>query len=111
MVIIPCRPDLTHYDMQVVLDGVTYGFEFRWNTREGAWYMHVFAEDGAPILYSVKVVVAFPLGARVTDPNMFPGRLIAYDTTNLDLNPGIADLGDRVMLVYLSADDVEVINA
>lgn len=102
MVIIPCRPDLPHYDMQVVLDGVTYTLEFRWNTRESVWKMDLKTEDETPILSSVKVVVNFPLCARVASANRLPGKLVAFDTTNLQINPGFEDLGDRVTLLYLT---------
>lgn len=106
MVIIPCRPDLTHYEMQITLEGVGYGLEFRWNTREEAWYMHLYGEDGTPIRMGVKVVVGFPLVARLNADARPRGRFVAFDTTNLDRNPGIADLGDRVTLAYFDADEV-----
>lgn len=106
MVEIPCRPDLSHYDMQCVLDNVTYTLEFRWNTRAGAWYLDLRAEDGTPIYTSLKVVVGFPLGARCASDDRLPGRLIAFDTTNRDANPGITDLGDRVKLLYYPAAEL-----
>lgn len=111
MVEIPCRPDLPHYSMQVVLESieresVTYTLEFRWNDREGSWYMDLKTEDETPILSSVKVVVNFFLAARVNVANRPRGRFIAYDTTGQDLNPGLNDLGDRVVLVFLTPEEV-----
>jgi hypothetical protein len=105
-VIIPNRPDLTWYDMQVVLENVTYTLEFRWNTRESAWYMDLKAEDDDPIVTSVKIVVDFPLCARLNDPRRPSGYFLANDTTNLSQDPGIADLGDRVRLLYFTADEI-----
>lgn len=102
-VTIPCRPDLTHYDMQVVLDEISYTLEFRWNTREQAWYMSLGTEAGDPIRSSIKIVVGFPIGGRLL--NGPPGRFLAFDTTNFDRNPGIKDLGDRVMFIYFTQDE------
>lgn len=106
-VIIPCRPDLTWYDMQVVLEDVTYTLEFRWNARELCWYMDLKAEDDDPIVTSVKVVVDFPLCNRVNDPRRPSGYFLANDTVNLvGRDPGITDLGDRVRLLYLTLDEI-----
>ena len=105
-VIIPCRPDLTHYDMQIVLDNVTYTLEFQWNFRESSWYLSVKTETGEDIQTNIKVVVEWALGARSVDSRWPPGKLIAIDTTNTSTNPGIADLGDRVDLLYYSAAEV-----
>ncbi len=105
MLAIPCNPALTHYEMQVVLDAVTYAFEFRWNTREEAWYMHIRTQDGTDLLCGVKVVVRFLLAGRPNDPRMPPGRFFAEDTSGNHRNPGIADLGDRVQLYYLTNDE------
>jgi hypothetical protein len=91
--------------MQVVLDGSTFTLEFRWNTREQAWYLNVSDEAGVLIRGSVKVVVNWPLAARVVNPKKWPGRLVAQDTTGLQTNPGIADLGDRVALIYFEVAD------
>lgn len=105
-VIIPCRPDLTWYDMQVVLEDVTFTLEFRWNAVEECWYMDLKAEDDDPIVTSVKVVVDFPLCNRVNDPRRPSGYFMANDTANLGEDPGIADLGDRVRLLFFTAGEV-----
>jgi hypothetical protein len=96
---IPCRPDLTFYQMQVVLDGVTYTLVFRWNDRESSWYMDILSENEDPIVTSIKVVIGTYLGWRSRlGP---PGRFLTFDTTNLDKAPDQADLGDRVQLYYV----------
>jgi hypothetical protein len=105
-VIIPCRADLRWYDMQVVLDDVTYTLEFRWNTRDGAWFFDLLTEDDEPLLLSVKVVVNFPLCARLNDARRPSGYFIANDTMNLNHDPGEADLGDRVRLLYFTSAEI-----
>jgi hypothetical protein len=98
---IPCYANLTHYDMQVVLDDVTFTLEFRWNTREQAWYMHVKQQDDTDVLDSVKIVINWPLAARYRDPRLPLGYFLAVDSSAAQQDPGISDLGDRVQLYYV----------
>jgi len=105
-VLIPCRPDLSHYDMQVVLSNITYTLEFRWNTREGYWYMDIKDETEDPILAGIKVVIEWPLGIRTVDSRRPPGVFFAIDTTNQQRDPGVNDLGDRVKLVYFDESEL-----
>jgi hypothetical protein len=108
MVIIPLRPDLTHYDLGVTLDGVAYLLELRWNTREEAWYLDVRLEDGTDVVTGIKVVVGFPLAARSAHAKLPPGALFASDTSGKNQDPGIADLGNRVRLYYIPAAELAV---
>lgn len=106
VVTLPCAPGSAHYTFSTDLDGVTYGFEFRWNTRDAAWYMSIFTGDDEPIISSVKVVVDLPLAFRCADARMPLGTFIAYDTSGQQLDPGIDDLGERVQLTYLDASEL-----
>ena len=99
-IIIPCKTDIPHYDMQIVLDAVTFTLEFRWNTREASWYMRILTQEGEAILDGLKVVVDWPIGFRSADVRRPAGALIALDTMGEHLNPGQFDLGDRVQLSY-----------
>ena len=103
--ILPCRSDSAHYGFTTELDGVSYGFEFRWNVRDAAWYMTVLTGEDEIIVTGVKVVVDLPLAVRCKDARMPPGRFLAYDTSGQQLNPGLTDLGERVQLSYLDSDE------
>lgn len=105
-VTIPCRSDLTHYDMHLVLDNTNYVLEFQWNFRESSWYMSVLTETGDYIQSNIKIVVEFSLGARTVDNRWPPGRFVALDTASTLTNPGQTDLGDRVQLIYFSEAEV-----
>lgn len=102
------RSDLTDYELQSQLDGITFTFRLYWNTREEAWYLDVQAEDGTPILSSMKVVVMSPLGRRSTDSRRPAGLLLAYDTSGLQKDPGKTDLGDRVIVTYFPTAELPV---
>lgn len=106
-VAIPCRPDLTHYSLQVVLSGATHTLEFHWNTREGAWYMDVRNEDeSVSYCEGAKVVIGWFLGRRSTEFRKSGlGLFMALDTSGQDKDPEIADLGDRVMLAYYTQEE------
>lgn len=106
---IPLRSDLTHYDLQVILDGLVYTLEFRWNTRESSWYMDIKTEDETLILASIKVVIDTPLGKRCADARMPPGVLLAQDSSDAKIEAGVNDLGARVILLYFEASELPVV--
>lgn len=103
---IPCKPDLTHYDMQIVLSKVTYTLEFKLNTRDGTWYMNVQDQTEDPIISGARIVVDWPLAFRTTDPRRPNGVFIATDTTGKQLDPGEGELGGRVQLQYFDAAEL-----
>lgn len=95
-----------HFDLQVPLDGVTYTFEFCWNTRESGWFMSILTEGGDPIISGVRVVVDFPLARRCADPRRPPGVLLAIDTTGKRLDPDLDGFGPRVVLMYITSAEL-----
>ena len=103
---IPLRSDLPHFDLQAVLSGVVFTLEFKWNTRERAWYLNVQSETGDDVINGVKLIVDFPLGRRTPSRARPAGVLIAVDTSDAGQNPGWddvaqkGDLGNRVQLLY-----------
>ncbi len=105
---LPLRSDLEDYDLQVTLDGVLFTLRFRWNRREQCWYMDVGGENGRPILASIKVVIDYPLGARSRNALMPAGMFVAVDTTSQRLDPGLNDLGVRVLLLYFEVAELPI---
>lgn len=128
MVEIPLRSDLPHFTVVTELDGTLYRLEFRWNTRESAWYMHMYDAGEVLIQGSLKCVVGWPLGSlECTDPRRPLGTLVLIDTANSERDPtwtdgrdvynldtvtripGYGDLGDRVRLRYWTLADMQVV--
>ena len=58
---LPLRGDLYHFEFLTVLDGVTYGFEFRWHGREASWYVNISDSEGDRIYDGAKVLIGIPL--------------------------------------------------
>jgi hypothetical protein len=105
-VIIPLASDSDHFSFTVELDLVTYGFEFTWNYREGAWYFSMNDAAGTLLLSNRKAVVAFPIVSRFKREALPAGTLLFQDTAKHFEDPGLTDLGNRVQLIYFSAGEL-----
>lgn len=103
--VLPNVPGEPFYDFSIDLEGSTFLFTFRWNDRAGAWFMTVGNEAGDIFLADRKVVLRFPLLLRSVDARLPKGELLAVDTAGSDVEPGLADLGDRVILTYTPSTD------
>lgn len=106
---LPVRTDEhPHYEFRTQLEGRTYAFELRWNSRAPAWYLTIKTADGE-VLVATKLVVGIPLTARASDRRLFPGELIAVDTSGGQKNPARGDLGNRVQVLYYEAADLAAV--
>lgn len=108
--ILPTLTDGTEaYDERVQLEGVEYSFQFRYNLRRELWSFSIFSLDGTAILAGQSVNCGIPLNRRAVGGP--PGVLMAIsETENIDA-PTLLELGDRVKLCYLTADEVAQIQA
>jgi hypothetical protein len=104
---LPLRNDQPSFDFTVSLDGVAYTFLFAYSTREDCWYFSLFTQDEEPIWLSIRVVVNWPLGFRSRSALRPPGLFMAFDTAETGTDPGLSDLGARVILLYFDAVSVE----
>ena len=104
---LPSEQGASSYSQRVTLDGSTYNLEFNWNGRAGAWYMSIYAEDGAPLLLSRKLSTNCPLlkKYRFVD-GLPPGELMATDPSNSIDYAGYEELGPGrgVVLYYFDAE-------
>jgi hypothetical protein len=98
------QPDTPYWVQQTTLEGVTYYFDFQWNFREEAWFMSILDADLDPILSGRRIVLNFPL-LRLVDERRPPGQILALAETGGE-DPGYDELGSRVKLYYLTAEEV-----
>jgi len=104
--IVPTRTDgKQRYSVRVLLDGLNFTLEFFWNPRELAWYLLIYDASGNQLLIR-KVVVGQPLTQIFVNPALPRGELFAIDTTGKDQDPGLTDLGSRVVLIYIPKADL-----
>ncbi len=105
-VIIPLHPNEPHYSLEVELDEIAYGLELRWNERDEAWFLTVSDSSQNVLVAGRKIVVELPLLNRFKDPRLPAGVLVATDTAGTMLDATLEDFGTRVLLVYLSLDEL-----
>ncbi len=114
---VPTSTTLSDYFQTTSLDGRDYVFRFLYNEREGTWFFSLFDEEGDPIVQSIKVIVQLPLLRLVVDERKPPGILLALDTQapetdfssaskSLARDPGLFELGERVILLYFTEAEV-----
>lgn len=104
---IPTRADLTHYTQTVDLDGVTHGLELYWNERDASWYLTLWDEAFTTrILASRRIVLGAQLVGRFRLEGLPAGELVPVDTSGQSREAGQAELGERVVLLYLEAASI-----
>lgn len=86
------------------LGTVKYFFVVRYNSRNGVWTMDLsYDASREPIIVGVPIVLGVDLlGAY----NFNIGSLIAVDTSGTARDATADDLGSRVLLYWVSADEV-----
>jgi hypothetical protein len=100
MITLPTRTDLPRYNFRIVLDEKTFDMHFEWNDRAGAWFLDVYDAANELLVSGVRIVVGFPFLEKYLHLGVPNGLMQAIDTSGQDLEPGFADLGERVLLVY-----------
>lgn len=106
MVRIPVTKGLPYLTLQCLLDGVTYTLELRWNVRAQGWWMNIYDEQGTTVLLAgLRLALGAAIASNITG-RPFPGFFVLIDTTATNVDPGLNDLGDRVLLEYVEAADL-----
>ena len=100
MITLPTRTDLPRYNFRLVLDEKTFDFHFEWNDRAGAWFLDIYDAVNELLVSGVRVVVGYPFLQKYMYRGVPEGLLQAIDTSDQGLDAGLADLGERVLLVY-----------
>jgi len=100
------REDVSSYTQRTALDGTEYVIAFDWNDREQHWYMDIADREGVAIATGIKVVCDWPLLRRCVDGRAPAGAIIAIDQSGSGADPGLTDLGARVELLYLDAEEL-----
>lgn len=98
--VVPTRTDLDNYQQQVTLQGADYIMVFAWNYRGGFWNLDLQDANGNPLLSGQPVLVGVNLLGQSANHSVPPGILLAIDTSGVGTDPGLTDLGNRVLLMY-----------
>lgn len=109
MLVINTESSSAFFEQFTQLDGIEYLLRFKWSDREGCWYLGIYSQNGDPIAVGVRLVVSWPLLRRFRDPRTPPGILVCVDTSERGQDIIAAtDLGSRVLLMYVPADELNV---
>lgn len=101
MIIIDISNITPRFTQSVDLDGVSFLLSFEWNDRDSTWSLNVANSEAVPLVSGVGLRVGLPLLNQYRGVAGLPaGALEVIDTSGADLDPGFADLGDRVQLAY-----------
>jgi hypothetical protein len=94
------------FQQVVPLEGETYTFLFRWNARASRWFLTIRDDAGADLITGKKIVADVPFHPHETNENLPPGQIRILDVSGEGADPGLRDLGKRVVLMYVDEDNV-----
>lgn len=105
---IPCTPGgQPEWTQRTQLNGTEYLFNFRWNQRDGHWFLRIADGDGVALYDGLPLVTGLELLAQESGVRAIEGGLFVVDDAVAggigDLDPGFADLGTRFKLLHVSA--------
>lgn len=102
---IPLTSELPNYTQETPLGGGVYQISPAWNGRSGTWYA-ALSRDGERLLAGRRVLVDASLIGRFKDGRLPGGALVPLDLDASRVDPGREDLGGRVTVVHITAEEV-----
>lgn len=101
---IPLRTDMYSYFQSVVLDGVVYKLDLRYNGRMRRWFFGISLSDGTPLLSGVPMLPDFPMTYKFIGcvDGLPSGQFMVIDSTGGQRTPTRDDLGSDIKLIYIS---------
>lgn len=88
------------------LEGVVFLLRRYWNKRAACWVLDILDELGQPLAVGLAVRSGSDMTGHLTIEGWPGGRIVAVDSTGSGIDPGIDELGQRVDLVYVTAQEV-----
>lgn len=95
------------YRQSTSFDGIGYVLYFRYNSRDGRWYVDIHDAEDLPIqgFTGRKLVTDWIVGRLSTDPRKLLGTLLIVTQTAIPFDPGLNDLGQAVLMQYITAGE------
>jgi hypothetical protein len=103
---LPLLPAIQNSRVSCVIGDSQFLFDIRWNNRDESWYMDMRDQDEDLIVAGMRIVLGSPLGARTADSRFPPGVFLAIDTTNSGQEATYDDLGERVIVMFFSPEEL-----
>lgn len=95
--------DSDWFSYQIVVDGATFQFDFRYSVRGQAWYWDVFDVDGNPLQTGARIMAGVPLNYL----NLFEGLplFVRLDGNPNSPDPTRNDFPNNVAFTYGTGED------
>ena len=100
---LPLRNDVPAFTFKTDLDGTTYTFKFRYNSRLDRWVFDIQTATGDPIISGIPVLTGTSLLKRFEDDRLPEGELFVLNKENEAASPGRNDLQENVFILYEEA--------
>ena len=97
---LPLRSDVPAFTFQTDLDGTTYSFKFRYNSRMDRWAFDILTANDEPIVSGVLVLTGTLLLERFTDERLPLGDMFVLNKEDENASPGRDDLQKNVFILY-----------
>lgn len=101
VLIVPRDGALANYEFLIELQGVVFRLIFKFNQREDVWYFDLLDELQNPLRSGIKIVVNYPLLARLRNLSRPSGDFLADDARSNLRPPDLDELGTTVPLTYI----------
>ena len=103
---LPLFGDLPQYRYSVVIDGISYIFEYKWNVRADSWYLSILQPDETCIRAGIRIVKDWNLIFRDVNELLFEGVLYVLRADNGSGDPVFEDFPDATLILQISGDDL-----
>ena len=97
---LPLRNDVPAFTFQTDLDGTTFSFKFRYNSRMDRWAFDILTANNEPIVSGVLVLTGTLLLERFSDPRLPQGDMFVLNKEDENVSPGRNDLQKNVFILY-----------
>lgn len=100
--IIPFPNNLPSFTQSMVLEGVSYVFNFKWNTRGEFWTFNINDDQTDPLIEGIQIVLNFEMLGQYQYKAIPQGKLYALDTSGSVEPIAYEDMfNGRITLLYL----------
>ena len=96
--LVPAQSQNQEFDIS--LNGVTYRFKLRWNSKSNCWMLNIYNDQNELVLPSIPLVTGCDLLEQFAYLGL-DGALVVQSTNNPDLVPSFSALGSTGNLFFL----------
>ena len=97
---LPLRSDVPAFTFQTDLDGTTFTFKFRYNSRMDRWAFDIQTANEDPIISGIPVLTGTSLLKRFEDDRLPEGELFVLNKEDETASPGRNDLQENAFILY-----------